>query len=193
MMALINEAKPDFSPPEVVAYVNSRDIEGTKEAKGMIDEMNKIIYDDVLERLQKKYGLPKDIWWIQGVPRGIRKDCDERWNDSPGDLHRWQFLTFANYSDIIIHGDNWDIFKDHYNFLGKGKKAVLPRWLGRLNKARNVTHHAEKGPLSKADVQFVRNVYDLVKAHIEGGEVLVPNKQYLFEKQSDSAVLEGQD
>ncbi|MER9473750.1 DGQHR domain-containing protein [Mesorhizobium sp. M0520] len=193
MMALINEARPDFSPPEVVAYVNSRDIEGTKEAKGMIDEMNKIIYDDVLERLPKKYGLSKDSWWIQGVPRAIRKDCDERWNDSPGDLHRWQFLTFANYSDIIVHGENWDIFKDHYNFLGKGKKAVLPRWLGRLNKARNVTHHAEKGPLSKADVQFVRNVYDLVKIHIEGGESLIPNKQYLFEKSSESAVVEGQE
>ncbi|MEE8629720.1 MULTISPECIES: DGQHR domain-containing protein [Methylobacterium] len=181
MLSLIHEAKEDFRLPEVVDYMASRDVEGTKEAKDMIDEMNKIIYDDVLERLQAKYGLAKDKWWLQGVPSSIRKDCDARYNDQQGEHDRWQFLTFANYSDIVIYSENWDLFKDHYNFMGKGKKATLVRWLGRLNKARTVTHHAEKGPLSKVDVEFVREVYVLVKKHIGEGEKLVTGKRYLSE------------
>ncbi len=60
----------------------SRDIEGTKEAKDKIDEMNKIIYEDVLARLQEKYGLSKDMWWVQGVPKSIRNDCDMRYNEN---------------------------------------------------------------------------------------------------------------
>ncbi len=104
MMSIICEARPEFRPPEVMDYMASRDIEGTKEAKDKIDEMNKIIYEDVLARLQEKYGLSKDMWWVQGVPKSIRNDCDMRYNENQGERDRWQYLTFANYSDIIVHG-----------------------------------------------------------------------------------------
>jgi len=185
MMSLISEAKSGFNPPKVAAHMANRDVQGTKEAKDKIDYMNSVIFEDVLHRLQEKYGLAGDKWWFQGVPTSIRKDCDSRCNDQQGELERWRYLTFSNYSDIVVYGDNWDLFKDHYNFIGKGKKALLPRWLGRLNKARNVTHHVEKGPLSKSEVAFVREVHDLVKTHIDGGVKLVANKRYLSEATSD--------
>ncbi len=62
---------------------------------------------------------------------------------------------------------------------------MLPRWLGRLNKARTVTHHAEKGPLSTEEVTFVREAYILVKRYIEGKEKLIPNRRYFSEPQAE--------
>lgn len=170
LMSIIHEAVPAFSPPEVTAYINSRDIEGTKEAKGMIDEINKIIFDDVTSRLKAHYGETKNIWWVKGIPKTILNECDRLYNENQGERERWQYLFFSNYSEIVVYGENWELFKDYYNFYGKGKKAELVRWLGRLNKSRTITHHAEKGPLSKTEVAFVRQVYALVKEHIEGEE-----------------------
>jgi DNA sulfur modification protein DndB len=84
-------------------------------------------------------------------------------NETQGERERWRYLFLSNYPEIILYGDNWDLFKDCYNFYGKGKKADLVRWIGKINKARTVTHHAEKGPLSKEDVDYVRRVHRLVK------------------------------
>jgi DNA sulfur modification protein DndB len=86
-----------------------------------------------------------------------------------------------NYSDIVLYQANWDLFKDHYNFYGKGKKADLVRWINRVNNARQVTHHAEKGPLSRTQVEFVRRVHALVKEHIEQQKPVDPNHRYLPE------------
>ena len=82
--------------------------------------------------------------------------------------------------DIALFDENWDdLFKEHYNFYGKGKKSELVRWIRKLNQARTITHHPEKWPLSKDEVSFVRRVYDLVKTHIEDNEPVEANHRYL--------------
>ncbi len=58
-------------------------------------------------------------------------------------------FTFINDLEILLYSQNWEMFKDYYNFHGKGKKADLVGWLGHLSRARNITHHPPKGPLSK--------------------------------------------
>jgi DNA sulfur modification protein DndB len=184
MMSIIFESDPAFDLPEVKDFMSRRDVEGTKKAREMIDEINAILFVDVLDKLQMKYGLAKDSWWINGVPKQVRTTCDTQFNDSTGERDRWQFLYFKNYSEIVVHGSNWDLFKDTYNFYGKGKKTDLVRWIGKVNLARTVTHHAEKGPLSKSEVEFVRKVHQLVKTHIEGDEKLILNKNYLPETEA---------
>jgi DNA sulfur modification protein DndB len=74
--------------------------------------------------------------------------------------------------------------------MGKIKKANLIRWIGRINKARTVTHHAAKGLLSKEEVDFVRRVHGLVKTHIEDGEPVSPGTRYLFETTAHDALLQ---
>lgn len=64
MMSIIHEALPAFSTTELQEYMNSRDIEGTKHAKDMIDEINRIVFEDVISRLKSKYGTNKEAWWI---------------------------------------------------------------------------------------------------------------------------------
>jgi hypothetical protein len=53
------------------------------------------------------------------------------------------------------------------------------RWLVKLNKARHITHHTEKGPLPRDQIEFVPLVHTLVKEHIELRHKLDPKKSYL--------------
>lgn len=188
-MAIIYEAVPSFDLKEVREYLESQDVEGTKQAKDMIDEINRILFNDVLATLKAKYGEAKDAWWVQGVPKTVRNDCDRNYNENNGELERWRYLFFVNYADIVLYGDNWENFKDYYNFYGKGAKATLVRWIGKVNKARTVTHHAEKGPLSKDQVAFVARVHELVKTHIEGKVPVDPKHRYLTDEAA--AVLDA--
>lgn len=182
LMAIIAEKVDEFNPPEVKAYLESQDAEGTKKAKDMIDEINRILFNDVLKTLKAKYGEARDAWWVQGVPKAVRNDCDRNYNENNGAHERWQYLFLVNYADIVLHGTNWEDFKDHYNFYGKGKRESLVRWIAKVNKARTVTHHAEKGPLSKDQVAFVTRVHELVKEHIEKRVPVDPKQRYLAEE-----------
>jgi hypothetical protein len=134
---------------------------------------------------------------MQGVPKNIRIDCDERFNNSDGERDRHQFLTFSNYAAIVqhrdIHGDNWDEFRDYYSFPERGKRAKKDQiaWVQRLIIARNITHHVEKGPLSKAQVAYVREIRRLVKAHIKGQEKIVPGQVFIEAVEGADGVSEA--
>jgi DGQHR domain-containing protein len=180
-MAIIYDAMPSFDLKEVRDYIESQDAEGTKRAEGMINEINRILFEDVIRRLKEKYGEANEAWWVKGVPKSIRNDCDHRFNESDDYRERWRYLTLINYADIVLYADNWDSFKDYYNFYGKGPKASLVRWIGKVNKARTITHHAEKGPLSKDQVAFVTQVHELVKEHIERRVPVDPKRRYIAE------------
>jgi len=180
-MALIYGAKSDFDLPEVREWIESQDAEGTKQAREMIDEITGIIFADVIARLKEQFGDDEKAWWLLGVPTTVRNECDQKYNVNLGEHERWRYLYLINYADIIQYHDNWDLFKDYYNFYGKGKKADLVRWISKVNKARQVTHHAEKGPLSRDQVEFVRQVHALVKEHIEHRNPVDPNHRYLLD------------
>jgi DGQHR domain-containing protein len=182
MMALINERVASFATSELSKYLSARDVEGTKEAKSHIDEINLIIFEDVIATLQHYFGTEQEKWWMSGIPKGIRNDCDQRYNDANDGRERWRYLTLINYAEILMYGQNWELFKDYYDFYGKGKKASRVRWIQLINKSRTVTHHAEKGPLKKKDVEYVRLVHQLVKTHIQGRLKVTPGKQYITEE-----------
>jgi len=170
MMAIVQAADPRFDPPEVRAFIDSQDAAGTRQARDLIDDVNEILFNDVLTTLKARYGEEKDAWWMTGVPKGVRIEADNKYNNENGERERWRYLFLIDYAGIVLHGQNWELFKDRYNFYGKGAKATLVRWIVKLNKARTVTHHSEKGPLSKEQVEYVRKIHELVRRHIKDGE-----------------------
>ena len=186
MMAIVASARPDFGSQELKDYLDSQDAAGTDEARDMILEIHKILFEDVVSTLRSQYGDVRDAWWITGVPKQVRIDCDVRYNNE-GDMSRdrWQSLNLIDYSEIVIYGSNWDLFKDRYNFYGKGAKAKLARWIVKISRLRNITTHVEKGPLTRDQVQYVRDVHALVKRHIEGGELVDGKAQLLFDEPSE--------
>jgi DGQHR domain-containing protein len=179
LMAIIYDALPNFDVKEVRDYIDSQDAEGTKVAREMIEEIETILFADITTTLKGRYGEIRDAWWNQGVPKDVRIESDRQFNEANCELDRWNYLYLINCISIVTYGDNWDLFKDYYNFYGKGKKVDLVRWIGKVNKARTVTHHAAKGPLSKEQVAFVAKVHELVKTHIGARVPVDPRERYL--------------
>jgi DGQHR domain-containing protein len=191
MMAIIQAADSSFDLPEIRQYIESQDAAGTRQARVMIDEINQILFDDVLITLKAKFGEERDAWWLLGVPKAIRIEADKNYNNDNGEHERWRYLFLIDYLGIVLHDNNWELFKDRYNFYGKGAKATLVRWISKVNKARTVTHHAEKGPLSREQVEYVRRVHELVRKHILGGERVDGKRQLLFDEPQGTANAEA--
>jgi hypothetical protein len=157
MMGIINDAKPEFNNKELQDYTSSRDKEGTNIARQLIDEINLILFDDVLNKLKESYGTDKDVWWWKGIPQATREKCDVQVNRDNGVKERWQYLSLADYQTIIPH--NWGLFEKQYDFGGKGKKADKVSWIGHINKIRQTTHHPEKGIIAKEEVAYVKEIH----------------------------------
>ena len=73
LMAIIYDGIRAFDLPEIKKYIESQDAEGTRRAKDMIDEINHILFEDVLARLKEKYGEKNEAWWNLGVPKSVRE------------------------------------------------------------------------------------------------------------------------
>ena len=170
MMGIIGEIYPEFAAAnkELQEYLSTRDKEGTNIARDLIDNINHILFEDVVARLKELYGTVKDSWWWKGIPTNIREKCDDQVNRDNGEKERWQYLSLSDYQSIVVYDKNWELFGDRYDFEGRGKKADRVKWIGRLNKIRQTTHHPEKGLISKDDVTFVKNIHARVKEKIAG-------------------------
>jgi DGQHR domain-containing protein len=164
MMGIISEAIPDFTNQELSEYLSSRDKEGTNIARGLIDQINMILFNDVLTTLKTEFGEVKDAWWWQGIPATTREKCDAQVNRDNGTKDRHQYLSLSDYQTIVTN--NWLLFDKRYDFGEKGKKADKVSWIGHINKIRQTTHHPEKGLISKDEVAYVKSIFEKVNASI---------------------------
>ncbi len=165
MMGIIHETISEFTNKDLEDYLKNRDEKGTQEAGQLINEINKILYDDIIARLKTKFGND-DKWWWNGVPNSIRQECLKRQNDAKGEKEAWQYLSLGTYKQIV--SDNWDIFQNDYALGDKkrGKKDAAVSWIHGLSKARQTTAHPEKGLLPKTEVDWVKETYIKIKVHI---------------------------
>jgi DNA sulfur modification protein DndB len=116
MMAIIHHADQSFETRELTEWISKQDVEGTKEARSLIDEIQQIIFDDVVTKLQSKHGTARNAWWERGIPQGIRVATYERFTKENDGREMHQFLTLSNYPEVLQYEGNWDLFKDYYSF-----------------------------------------------------------------------------
>ena len=164
MMGIISETYPEFTNKELQEYLGTRDKEGTSVARKLIDEVNEILFSDVIRTLQNHHGAHERDWWWKGVPQATREKCLGQQNRDDGKKDVWQYLSLADYQTIVPH--NWEFFEKRYDLYGKGNKSEKVRWIGRLNSIRQTTHHPEKGIISKDEVASVREIHALVRQKI---------------------------
>ena len=158
MMKIINGHEQGFNPTGLVEYIQSLDEEGTKEARNLIDEIEKRIHDYVLHELQNQY---KNSWWKEGIPERIRERCaglQEKDPDAKED--KWQYLYLIDNRDIALA--NWSFLGNAFSLSGEGNKKRRTEWLVDLNRQRNTTHHVIKGVLNRDEVISVKNIHKQV-------------------------------
>lgn len=187
MLLIIGAEHEKLLTPELKTYVEQLDVEGTKEARDLIDQAYEIIRKDLFERLKTEFGPDEKGWWMKGLPSEVRDDCDRKFNKSDGSKERWQFLDPKHYQVTISQQSLVELFKQNYDFIGKGKWPQRVRWLGDLAYLRTTTHHTEKWPATKEQVQRVKFIYELVVCFIQNGESVEKDKRYFeeFEAKTD--------
>jgi len=191
MLLIIGADYPEILTPELKQYLEKQDVEGTKEARDLIDDAYDIINNDVIRRLKEHYGESEKGWWMQGVPTEPKNECDRKYNLSDGSKERWQFLDPRHYQDIVGYKNNQQLFSFHYDFIGKGRWPERVRWLGQLAGLRTITHHREKWPATKVQVREAKYIYSLVVMHIRDGLAVIKDKKYMAEFHQKETELEA--
>ena len=165
MEAQIHSQIPEFNPAGLQDYLDSRDEDGTQKARSQIYDIQKRIFDYVINALKNNYGTENKKWWIEGVPLNIRKDCTQRWEEKNRNGKEEEQLYLKNYVDICIK--NWHLVKDVISLGAKDKIAsrLNTKWIKELNDIRNKVSHPEQGVLDVNQVAWVKEIYDKVEEH----------------------------
>ena len=159
LAAQIRVRIPAFSPPGLQDYMDSRDEEGTEEARTKVMKIQKRLFDYVIPTLRTNFG---DNWWTKGIPLKIRKECMIRWEDKDQKGQPEAQLFLLNYIDICHL--NWEIFREVISLDEKDRdnRKVCTRWIKELNDIRQITSHPERGILTPKQVAFVGSVAERV-------------------------------
>ena len=154
MLSIIHKEYPEFHPKKLEKYLEKIDEEGTEEARKMIDEISRKMYEFVIGKLIDKHD---DNWWYEGVPNKVRGNCVLRQDNDKGSKEREQYLMLLDYHAIV--SQDWNLFKEYFTISKDGGKEKKLNWLVKLNDIRNITHHPEKWPAEKDQVHLVRKIY----------------------------------
>ena len=162
MMRIIKAHVLEFDAPGLVNYESQLDVDGTREAHQLIDDLELQMHKFILLELQDEYGQEKmggqPRWWREGVPERIRTDCvaKQEKDRKPKDF-AWQYLTLINNRDIVMQPKVWsNRFEAAFTFRERGNKADKTMWMVDLNDVRNTTHHVIKGVCTRDEVEQVR-------------------------------------
>ena len=168
MESHIREKHPEFNPVGLQQYLDSLDLEGTKDAANKILEIHKKLYEYVVTTLKKHFGSREEEWWVNGIPLKIRQECVSLWEEKNRDGEVHSTLYLSHYETICKHGQNWEIFKDVISLDEKDKnnKNKNSKWMREINNFRQTTAHPERGPLNNTQVSRVNEIYNKVQQYL---------------------------
>lgn len=161
--ALINQKDPDFRPPGLIEYLESRDEAGTEQAAARVTRIHRRLFVFVIDKLKAHYGVQNKAWWTKGIPLKIRQSCTAEWEAKNREGEEESQLYLISYIEICM--DNWELFKDSISLGTKDKdnKKNATKWIKDLNEIRKITTHPERGILTADQVEFVRDIHEKVE------------------------------
>ncbi|MFH1216667.1 MAG: DGQHR domain-containing protein [Pseudomonadota bacterium] len=158
MMSLIHDSYKDFLPLGLQKYLETVDVEGTEEARSMMESIQERLFTVTIRVLKDHYKENEEQWWYEGIPETVRTECSKRCELDKGAKNREQYFFLIDYKTIAAF--RWeDLFNKYYSFSKDGGKEKQLKWLVDLNQIRTITHHREKWPATKDQVAFVREIH----------------------------------
>jgi len=130
-------------------------------------EIETALHNFVRSRLQKKFGIENEAWWIKGVALKIRQDCAMR---READAARGEPFLYTYLIDLkSIMEKNWKLFEEDFlktKRLCNSKKDFLDNFV-HLNDIRNRYAHPVRAPQVDSeeyndDYSFVTQLADLL-------------------------------
>jgi len=141
----IRERIPDFNPPGLDEFLEQEKAKTNVRAKAILDRMEATLQDITLEELQREYGSAESDWWILGVPKTIRQQASQRFEDddrSRGEIY--YYLNLLDYKKIALK--NWQMFESLLGYRADGRgKEKQTAWIDFLNEQRKIVAHPSSG------------------------------------------------
>ena len=140
-----------------------------KQARSIIDQMEKEIQERVVSMLKEEFSLTETAWWYEGVPKNVRKKVSDRIEEQGGG-EKEHYFDLLHYEAIIK--SKWPLFRGTFAY---GERKNIGRdkgtgWLREVAAWRNrVSHASRRDYLGLAELSRLREYGDWLTAKLTGG------------------------
>lgn len=168
LMEAIHNSRPEFEPRNLREWIESFDEQGTRRARNMVPEIQRCLFNCVIEVLKRNFGSEDDRWWSEGIPKKIRVKCVTRLEeDEEGARDKEQYLDLIDYKEIA--SSKWSgVFQPFFSIGSKQqRKDEQLRWITKLGGIRNTVSHPERGRITREEFEFVQTIYDQVRINMK--------------------------
>lgn len=147
----VREARPEFNPPGLDAWLKAQDRASNNQAREIVDDLERFFKRDIRARLQDEYG---DDWERLGLPKKLRGEIAHRATAENLELTEgpnrepWDMMYLIEYRDVVCQNNAlWTRrFEKRYTRPGdeskKGGWKARSSWMTDLNDIRNSLSHA---------------------------------------------------
>ncbi|GEM_PF-5458109 len=122
-----------------------KDEEATIEDIGRLIERTELqLFTWLIDLLKQNYIENSDSWWIEGIPKTIRQQCQNRKEDEGiSGIPPEAYLTLIDFRDIVRN--NWQLCNDTIEpIAGQQGKDKATKWIVELNEMRKLWAHPIK-------------------------------------------------
>lgn len=163
----IRDQIPEFKPPGLDEFIEISKAETNKSAKEIGDRIETLLQQTILEELRSEFGPGEDQWWLQGIPRGVRKSSTTKYEDDDGKRGGREFyFELIDYRSIIQ--ENWQLFEHMFGYTAAGaSKDKRTSWLVEVNEIRRIVAHPSSGvPVSIEQLGKLQHYEEWLVGHV---------------------------
>jgi hypothetical protein len=140
----IQEKMREFNPPGLNEFLEREKEQTNLRAKEILDQIEKTLQRVILEELKREYGESENEWWLLGVPKKVRVEVGQRFeNDDGKRATKEAYFELIDYRRIAL--ERWDIFGTIFGYGTSGNKEKKTKWMVDINEMRNLVSHPSSG------------------------------------------------
>lgn len=141
----IKEQIGSYDPPGLAEFMSLEKSQTNQKAKTIVDHIEETLQQTIIEELHREHGLDESEWWINGVPRAVRKSATARYEEDDGKRGgKEYYFDLIDYRTIITQ--NWQLLGGLFGYTkagaGKDKRTA---WIIQVNEIRKIVSHVSAG------------------------------------------------
>ena len=188
----IRDRIPDFNPTGLDKFLEEEKAQTNKRAREIVDYIEITLQRVILEELRREFGSDESQWWILGIPKQIRVEATNRWeedNHSRGEP--WKYFNLIDYRKIALN--HWTTFHDVLGY-GTGNKEKRTQWMKDVSDIRNPLAHVSSGvSVSISQLNQLREYKKWLDSKVSGGSETEGDEQTEGIEEEPVAADEGPD
>lgn len=140
----IREKLRDFNPPGLDEFMEREKEQTNLRAKEVLDHIEKTLKRVVLEELKREYGENENEWWLLGVPKKVRVEVGQRFENDDGKRGTKEaYFELIDYRRIAL--ERWELLGPIFGYGSSGNKDKKTKWMVDVNDLRNLVSHVSSG------------------------------------------------